>query len=118
MHAEAWLGLAQWDWRVCAYAAGGGHLVVLQYARQHGRAWRAETCTEVANAGHLAILRLAHEGGCPWNEDTTQAALVSRRLTCTCGLAEMAAQAVSQWKYFEVLVSALYMVQALPISLT
>ena len=49
---------------------GGGHLEVLQWARQNGCPWDEMTCTMAAWGGHLDLLRWAHENGCPWVEET------------------------------------------------
>ena len=58
----------------CHYAAKGGHLDVLQYARANGCLWDMWTCTLAAKGGHLDILQWAHANGCPWDEDTCAAA--------------------------------------------
>eukprot|EP01044_Picomonas_judraskeda_P046825 COSAG03_NODE_26324_length_260_cov_0.515528_1_plen_47_part_01 len=34
----------EWDAGTCMYAAGGGHLEVLQWARANGCEWDAGTC--------------------------------------------------------------------------
>jgi hypothetical protein len=39
-----------WDWRMCAYAAGGGHLDVLRWAQEHDCLWNAWTCEYAAGA--------------------------------------------------------------------
>jgi len=39
-----------WDWLMCAYAAGGGHLDVLRWAREHDCLWNAWTCEYAAGA--------------------------------------------------------------------
>ena len=43
----------------CAYAAEGGHLEVLQWARENDCPWDEETCTYAARGGHLEMLQLA-----------------------------------------------------------
>jgi hypothetical protein len=55
-----------WDWRTCGGAARGGHLGVLQWARQHGCPWDAYTCRMAASGGHLGVLQWARQHGCPW----------------------------------------------------
>ena len=76
--------------RICIYAASGGHLDVLQWARsreypwdhtQMSRwprcpgGWTSGTCESAAKNGHLAILQWARAQGCPWDKRTcTEAA--------------------------------------------
>ena len=54
----------------CAWAAKGGHLAGLQWARASGCPWSAHTCGRAAKGGYLAILQWARANGCPWNLDT------------------------------------------------
>jgi hypothetical protein len=83
--------------RVCEAAAAGGHLAVLQWARQHGCTWDKEVCSSAvgrrapgnaamgpparlpgdeeacsskAGGSHLAVLQWARQNGCPWDEET------------------------------------------------
>ncbi len=51
----------------CTEAAKGGHLEVLQWARQNGCPWNELTCTEAAKGGHLEVLQWARENGCPFD---------------------------------------------------
>ena len=60
----------RWDERTCAWAARNGHLEVLQWARAHGCRWDEATCAYAANKGHLAVLQWARAHGCPWDERT------------------------------------------------
>ena len=55
---------------LCAYAAEGGHLEVLQWARAHGCRWDERTCAQAALNGHLKVLQWARAQGCPWDEQT------------------------------------------------
>jgi hypothetical protein len=50
----------------CARIAEGGHLEVLQWAREHGCPWDERTCGAAAGGGHLEVLIWAREQGCPW----------------------------------------------------
>ena len=59
---------------VCAAAAAGGHMEVLQWARENGCLWNMSTCEQAAQFGHLEVLRWARENGCQWNEGTCRAA--------------------------------------------
>ena len=59
-----------WDEDTCTQAANGGHLEVLKWARANGCPWDGWTCTNAAANGHLEVLKWARENGCPWNEDT------------------------------------------------
>ena len=47
-----------WDEATCAYAAWGGHLNVLKWARKNGCPWNEDTCAEAALGGHLEMLSL------------------------------------------------------------
>ena len=62
---------------LCAYAAEGGHLAVLQWARSEGRPWDERTCAKAAMTGHLDILQWARANECPWNGKTCAAALMN-----------------------------------------
>ena len=53
--------------RLCAIAAEGGHLKLLQWARANGCLWGKYTCASAAFGGHLEVLQWAHANGCPWN---------------------------------------------------
>ena len=58
-----------WDAsEMCEYAAEGGHLQVLMWAREQGWPWNSRVCHRAAGAGHLQVLRWAREHDCPWNE--------------------------------------------------
>jgi hypothetical protein len=59
---------------ICLCAAWGGHLQVLQWARENDCPWDEKTCKEAAKGGHLEVLKWAHENGCPWDENTCWAA--------------------------------------------
>jgi len=43
--------------RICRYAAGNGHLAVLQWARAQGCPWDEWTCQVAAENGHLGVLQ-------------------------------------------------------------
>ena len=58
-----------WDWATCAFAAEGGHLEVLQWARANGCKWDAQTCSRAARGGHLEMLQWARANGCEWDRD-------------------------------------------------
>jgi len=47
----------------CWAAAGGGHLEVLQWAREHGCPWDEWVCRLAAGGGHLHVLQWAREHG-------------------------------------------------------
>jgi len=62
-------GLGRW-W-TCIYAAKGGHLKVLQWARSQGCPWNVYTCRFAAEGGHLEVLQWARSDPtdpCPWDE--------------------------------------------------
>ena len=52
-------------------AAKGGHLEVLQWARQNGCPWDSDTCAgdAAAKRGDLEVLQWLRQNGCPWNQD-------------------------------------------------
>jgi len=54
------------DW-LCQFAALGGHLDVLQWAREENFHWGDSTCARAAEGGHLHVLQWAREHGCPWD---------------------------------------------------
>ena len=64
-----------WDTRTCSSAAYGGHLSVLQWARQNDCPWDAKTCSSAAYEGHLSVLQWARQNGCPWHEAVIQSYL-------------------------------------------
>ncbi|KAK3266561.1 hypothetical protein CYMTET_24824 [Cymbomonas tetramitiformis] len=70
--ACAWLPVGRHH--IYGFAAGGGHLKVLQWVREHGCPWDANTCHYAAEGGHPEVLRWAHEHGCPWDASTCTAA--------------------------------------------
>jgi len=65
----------------CAYAAEGGHLHILQWARENGCPWDKYTCAEAAEGGHFHILQWARENGCSWDEWTCAGAAEGGHLT-------------------------------------
>ncbi len=71
-----------WDKRVCANAALGGHLELLQWAfflgqinrvdfRTNDCPWDSWVSAHAAYGGHLELLRWARAAGCPWDEGAT-----------------------------------------------
>ncbi|CAN0535460.1 unnamed protein product, partial [Scytosiphon promiscuus] len=63
-----------WDSRVCSTAAWFGLLEVLKWARCNGCPWDAQTCASAARGGHLEVLKWARRNGCPWGEHTCASA--------------------------------------------
>lgn len=61
---------------ICASAAGGGHLEILQWLRNNPIIcpWDESTCYEAAG-GHLEILKWARANGCPWDKDICNIAM-------------------------------------------
>ena len=57
-----------WDELTCRAAADGGQLEVLKWARANGCPWDEKTCAFAAEGGHLEMLKWARENDCPWNE--------------------------------------------------
>lgn len=65
---------------LCERAARGGHLLVLQYARQWGFPWNELTCASAAKGGHLETLQWAVQHGCRWDEITCAWAALGGKL--------------------------------------
>ena len=65
---------------LCAYAAMGGHLAVLQWARSKGHPWNEWTCFYAAINGHLEMLQWARAHQCPWDGLTCVAASANRHI--------------------------------------
>jgi hypothetical protein len=69
-----------WDNRTCSYAAGGGYLHVVQWARENVCPWDEATCEYAAVSGHLNVLQWARENGCPWDKWTCSGAALRGHL--------------------------------------
>ena len=63
-----------WDERTCKCAVRTGKLEILQWVRENRCPWDARTCSAAAKYGHLHILQWAREQGCPWDARTCEAA--------------------------------------------
>ena len=59
-----------WDEETCSFAARGGHLDVLQWARANECPWDEDTCSSAARGGHLKVLQWARAKGCLWDKAT------------------------------------------------
>lgn len=55
---------------ICSYAASGGQLDVLKWARNRGCGWGSIVSSCAANNGHLEVLKWCRENGCSWNKYT------------------------------------------------
>eukprot|EP00611_Tribonema_gayanum_P019784 TRINITY_DN3494_c0_g2_i1.p1 TRINITY_DN3494_c0_g2~~TRINITY_DN3494_c0_g2_i1.p1 ORF type:complete len:359 (-),score=31.87 TRINITY_DN3494_c0_g2_i1:256-1332(-) len=73
---QHWAGDATWSaarveakLQVCAAAAEGGHLHVLQWLRTINCPWDASTCAAAARRGDLTVVQWLHAQGCPWDEN-------------------------------------------------
>ena len=53
--------------RAFAYAAGGGHVEIVQWLHEHGCARNEAACTAAARFGHLEVLQWLRARNCPWN---------------------------------------------------
>ena len=60
----------KWDERTCSAAAEGGHLLVLQWARQNVVPVEQVDVRGRGGGGHLEVLQWAHQNGCPWDAKT------------------------------------------------
>ena len=86
----------------CAYAALRGHLAVLEWARQNGCRWDECTCYSAAEGGHLAVLQWAQQNGCSWDEGTCTGAAVAGHLA----VPEWAHENNCPWSGFTTLAAA------------
>ena len=57
LHIGAISDFQKFERGICEYAASGGHLAVLQWARAQGCPWDEKTCSSAAENGHLAVLQ-------------------------------------------------------------
>jgi len=75
MVADQWsLGMAtmsldstMFNKKVFAYAAGGGHMEVIQWLHERQCPWNEEACLAAARFGHLEVLQWLRARDCPWN---------------------------------------------------
>lgn len=58
-----------WNEGVCARAARAGHLTLLKWARANGAAWNTTACYKAAGGGHLEVLKWLRANGAPWDEN-------------------------------------------------
>lgn len=65
---------------VCAQAASGNQLHVLQWAHRTGILWDESTCANAAREGHFELLQWAHENGAPLDASTCAMAARSGHL--------------------------------------
>ena len=63
-------GRAELTVGLCASAAKGGQLKVLQWLRENECPWEEDTCRAATKGGHLEVLKWARANGCPWDEET------------------------------------------------
>jgi hypothetical protein len=69
-----------WDWRVCVEAARGGHLEIIQWARRNGCEWNWLVCANAARGGHFELLKWARDNGCAWNQSVCEGAAAAGHL--------------------------------------
>ena len=69
-----------WDRYTCSSAAARGHLDVLQWARANDCPMDGNTCDASARSGNLEVLQWARANGCPWNEYTLNCAVFNGHL--------------------------------------
>lgn len=55
--------------QICYFAAGGGHLDVIKWAREYGCQWDEINATYAAKNIHLNILKWCVAEGCVWNKE-------------------------------------------------
>ena len=54
-----------WDETTCSYAAQGGYLKILKWARENGCPWDEETTRLAKLYGRTRVLEWARANGCP-----------------------------------------------------
>ena len=59
---------------VCAHAARGGHIRLIQWARARGAPWDKHTFNNAAANGKTALLQWLCEQNAPWEASTSAAA--------------------------------------------
>ncbi len=59
-----------WDENTFHCAARSGNFQLMKWARINGCRWDSNTCTAAARLGQLEILQWAHEENCPWDAKT------------------------------------------------
>ena len=59
-----------WSAGTCSFAAGGGHLEMLQWARANGCPWNERTCKEAEDKHHRDVFFWAHAKGCTMSDRT------------------------------------------------
>ena len=66
---------------ICEYAALGGHLNIIKWAKQLGCEMDSNTCTNAAKGGHFDLLKSVRLNyGCDWDIFTSAAAAESGQL--------------------------------------
>eukprot|EP00891_Asterochloris_glomerata_P009475 jgi/Astpho2/9475/Aster-01728 len=55
-------------------------MAAIEWARHSGCSWDEDTCTNAASGGHLAVLQWARENNCPWSGSTTFVAAFNNHL--------------------------------------
>ncbi len=64
---------------MCAFAAEGGHLEVLKWAREYSFEWDVCSCSHAACDGHLVVMKWARETGCERNMPSCRCSWTSAR---------------------------------------
>ena len=54
-----------WDESTCAYAAKGGHLDVLKWAKSNGCKWDSRTCDYAKESGNDKLIQWLENNDCP-----------------------------------------------------
>jgi hypothetical protein len=62
----------EWDDTVPAFAAGRGHVHLIEWAINNGCPWSERTCLHAAAYGTLETLKWLRAKGCPWDDKTTE----------------------------------------------
>jgi len=74
LHVLQWAkrnGCIDWNTEYLNCAAENGHLQVVQFLRANNCAWNRGTSARAARGGQLEILQWARRNGCPWDWRTT-----------------------------------------------
>ena len=69
-----------WYRHTAAYLAEGGHLEALKWVMTNGYRWKSNICEYAAKGDQLEVLEYARANDCPWDKDTCLAAVTAGNL--------------------------------------
>lgn len=66
MHVLNWMKERNFKfsvYRICRGAARGGHIDIINWAKEHGAHWEVDIFHEAARGGHIEVLMMFQEQG-------------------------------------------------------